>query len=138
MIKSILIAYDGSETAEKAFDYAVALAQKFQVGLEVLAVAQLPDPPEDVETEAIIERARSHYTKLYGKLLHRAAATGVKPSFKIGVGHPAEQIVAHAEAAGANLIVLGHRGRSAVERWLTGSVTKAVMSYAHCAVMIVR
>ncbi len=54
------------------------------------------------------------------------------------VGHPAEQVVGEAQKIGADLIVLGHRGKSLIERWLTGSTTKQVMGYAHCPVLVVR
>jgi nucleotide-binding universal stress UspA family protein len=36
------------------------------------------------------------------------------------------------------LIVMGHRGKSMLQRWLLGSVSKRVLSYAPCSVTIVR
>jgi len=63
---------------------------------------------------------------------------GVQPRFEIKVGHPAEQIVHFAEEAGADTIVMGHRGENLLQRWLLGSVAKRVISYAHCTVVVVR
>jgi nucleotide-binding universal stress UspA family protein len=34
--------------------------------------------------------------------------------------------------------VTGHRGKGLFERWLLGSVSRLVIAYARCAVMVVR
>jgi nucleotide-binding universal stress UspA family protein len=36
------------------------------------------------------------------------------------------------------MIVMGHRGKSRLQRWLLGSVSKRVLSYAPCTVTVVR
>ncbi len=137
-IKKILIAYDGSESAGKAYLYALDLARKYDANLLVLAVASPPEPPEDVETEALLENAQEHYEKSFALLREQAVAQGFEPRFEIVVGHPAEQIIYRAEQEGIDLIVMGHRGKNFIQRWLLGSVTKRVISYAHCAVMVIR
>ena len=138
MIKHILVAYDGSEQADKAFALALDFASKYQAKLTVIAVARFPEPPEDVETEAMIENAEEHYKELFKILNDKAILLGVNPVFKIVVGHPAEQIVDFAEQQGVDHIVMGHRGNTFFHRWLLGSVAKQVMIYAHCAITIVR
>ncbi|MGC1816926.1 MAG: universal stress protein [Casimicrobiaceae bacterium] len=134
----ILCGYDGSAAAEKAFDFALALASAFKSELRVLAVAQLPEPPEDVETEALVESAQDHFEKLFVGLRAKAAAAGVTPGFEVSAGHPAEQILYHADSWNADHIVLGHRGKNAFRRWLMGSVSHRVISYAVCTVTVVR
>ena len=134
----ILCAYDGSAAAEKAFDYAVALSKAFGGELKVVSVAQPPEPPEDVETEAILESAKEHFEKGFEALARKAEAAQARASFEVAVGHPAEQILYQAEAFGADHIVIGHRGKSFVERWLVGSVSKRVVAYAGCNVTVVR
>jgi nucleotide-binding universal stress UspA family protein len=37
-----------------------------------------------------------------------------------------------------DLIVIGHRGKTFLQRRLLGLVTKRVISYAHCVVLVVR
>lgn len=64
MISRILMAYDGSEPANKAFTFAVDLARKYQAALTVLAVSRPPEIAEDVETRAILENSRKHYRRL--------------------------------------------------------------------------
>ncbi len=138
MIKKIVVAYDGSDQAEKAFVWAADLAAKFTAQLVVLAVARPPEPPEAVETMAVLESATDYYRQHFDDLKKKAAALGVLVRFEVRVGHPAEQIIHFANEEGAEVIVMGHRGKTFVQRWLLGSVSKRVLSYAHCTVVIVR
>ena len=50
----------------------------------------------------------------------------------------AAAIVNYAEKEGAELITIGTRGRTGIKRMLLGSVASAVVTFAHCAVMIVK
>jgi nucleotide-binding universal stress UspA family protein len=53
------------------------------------------------------------------------------------VGVPHKQIVKIAEDGNYELIVMGKRGFSEVERFFVGSVTQKVLSEAHCPVLVV-
>jgi nucleotide-binding universal stress UspA family protein len=41
------------------------------------------------------------------------------------------------EAAGADLIVVGRRGRNTFERLILGSVSERILRFAHCPVLVV-
>ncbi|TMH36475.1 MAG: universal stress protein [Betaproteobacteria bacterium] len=138
MFQKILIAYDGSAPSRKAYEAALDLAKRYQAQIHVVAVARPPDFAEDVETEATLESAREHLGRQFGELESQAARAGLKPHFRVVTGHPAEQIVRAAEQQAIELIVLGHRGHGMFERWLLGSVSRTVIAYAPCAVMVVR
>lgn len=138
MINRILVAYDGSDPAKKAYDSALDLAQKYQAEVWVLTVARPPDFAEDVETEAILEGSRKHHHRLLAQLKQQSADSKLHIHFEVAVGHPAEQIIRHAEQHGANLIVMGHRGKTLFERWRLGSISQRVLQYAHCPVLVVR
>lgn len=138
MIRKILAAYDGSESADKAYAYALDMAKKYGAELLVLSIARPPEPPEDVETEAMLENAEWHYEKQFTMMKQRAAAEGVRAEFKVAVGHPVEQIIYHADDNGIDLIIMGHRGKGFFERLMLGSISKQVVHYANCAVLIVR
>ncbi len=138
MNSRILCAYDGSPAADKAFDYALALAAAFGAELHVLAVAQPPEPPEDVETEALLESAQERFEKQFAALRARPVALSPTPKFEVSAGHPAEQILYQADRLHADHIVLGHRGKNVFQRWLMGSVSHRVISYAVCSVTVVR
>lgn len=138
MINKILLAYDGSESAKKALATALDLARKYQAELYVLSVAQPPDFGEDVETEAIVENSRSYHERTLLPVKDLVATSGVKAVFEVAVGHPAEQIIYHADRYRVDLIVLGHRGKSLFRRLLLGSVSKQVVQYAERTVLVVR
>ena len=138
MIKRILIAFDGSGHSQKAFDHALDLASRYTAELYVLTVAPIPEVPSDVETEALIESARSHHSSLLDGLKDKTARAGVVAHFEVSIGHVARQILDHAAIHAVDLIVLGHRGGGVLDRWLLGSVSSRVISYAECAVLVVR
>jgi nucleotide-binding universal stress UspA family protein len=138
VFQKILVAYDGSGPARKAYDTALDLAKKYISEIHVVAVARPPEFAEEVETEAAVESAREHFQKQFGHLTSKATHVGLNPHFHIQTGHPSEQIVRVAEKHGIDLIILGHRGHGVFERWLLGSVSRTVIAYAHCAVMVVR
>ena len=134
MLKKILVAYDGSDAAGRAFEQAVDLAGKYGAELHVLTVARPPEFGEEVETEAVVENSRRHAHQILKPLKDKAPAARLE----VSVGHPAVKITAYADEHGIDLIVMGHRGKTLFERWLVGSVAKKVMSYATCSVLIVR
>jgi len=134
----ILVAYDTSEPAGRAFDLSIDLARKYSAELIVLSVIRPPEPPEMVETEAILENGRAFYEEHFVKLREIIADSEVKPRFKVLVGHPAEKIINYANHEAVDVIIMGHRGKSLLKRWLMGSMSKRVVSYAHCSVLIVR
>jgi len=138
MFKKILLAYDGSKPAEKAFTESVEMAQKFGAALAIVTVLRPPEFAEDVETEALIENARQRFEPELARLQASARSSGVKADLHVRVGHPAEQIIAAAEEWHADLIVTGHRGQGMFERWLLGSVSRLVIAYARCAVLVMR
>ena len=138
MYRRILVGYDGSAAGRKAFDVALELAAKHGAELYVLSVARPPEVGDDVETEAVIENSRQYHRRALAELKSSIAAKGVKTHFEVAVGHPAEQIIFDADRHATDLIVVGHRGRSKLARFLLGSVSEQVVQYAGHPVLVVR
>jgi len=138
MIQKILVAFDGSKEAERAFQFALEIASPFNASMVVLSVARPPEPPSMVETAALLESATEHFEAKFKDLRSQAETKQIALETLVAAGHPAEQIVHQAVEMQADLIVMGHRGKSMVQRWLLGSVSKRVLSYAPCSVTIVR
>ena len=137
-MKRILVAYDGSAPAAKAFALALDFAAQYGAEVTVLAVARPPEFGSEVETEAVTENSKKHYRQVLKPLSEVAAAAKIAAHFEVVVGHPAERIVRHAETWQADLIVVGHRGQTFFERLLVGSVAKHVIDHAPCAVLVAR
>lgn len=135
-MKRILVGFDGSAAAQTALSFAADLAGHYQAVLHVVAVAQPPEIGDDIETEALIERSESRARARLARA--RAQYPQLDLVTATMVGHPAEQLLRYAEENGIDHIVLGHRGRSFFDRWLLGSVSRRVVSYASCTVTITR
>ena len=137
MIKKILVGYDGSEPAARAFDFALDLGRRYGAALHILAVARPPEFGTEVETEAVIETSRHHFAHVLQPLKARLATESIESKFEVVVGHPAKQLLLYAERHGIDHIVVGHRGHSVFEHWLLGSVARQVIGHAPCAVTVV-
>lgn len=138
LITKILVAYDGSQPAEKAFLYALDLAESLHVPFEVFEVLLIPgapgfpsDTPSHAREEFERFEARSH------ELSSIAQARGVSPSFRIVTGLAVREIVNRAASGGFDLIVIGHHHHSALGQLLSPSVAKATIDAAPCATLVV-
>lgn len=134
----ILVGHDGSRDAETAFEDALDLAALAGARLSVVSVASLPEPPTEVETQAVIEAATAHYEELFESLRRQAQERQVPLRTHVLVGHPADQILKWAAQHGVDLIVVGHRGKSAIAEWVSGSTSRRVVAHAKSPVLVVR
>ncbi len=137
-MKRILVAYDGSTSSAKAFSLGVELSEKYGAELMVLAVARPPEFGTEVETEAVIENSKRHCHDILRPLHTMVGAAKIQTHFEIATGHPGEQIVRHAQDWKADLIVVGHRGRTFLDHLLIGSVARHAITHAPCAVLVAR
>ncbi len=137
-IQRILVGYDESGPAKRAFEHALELAHRFGAELLVVSVVRIPESGLLAEVEGVIDTAEEHFKEAFAQMQRAAVEAGVRFSGEVVAGHPAEQLVHLAELKRADLVVLGSRGRSKVSRWLLGSVSERVLRYAHCPVTIIR
>jgi nucleotide-binding universal stress UspA family protein len=140
--KSILIAYDGSETSKKAASAAAELADRFHAKVEAIYVMELP---VDAITMELAEPATPDVQeKLKGdglKILDEAQlllGTANHPLFTLLEGSPGPSIIKYAETTGSDLIMVGHRGLNRMEELLVGSVSNYIIRHAHCPVMVMK
>ena len=135
----ILVAIDGSEGSEHAFEKALELAGVTGATLLALAVeGPLPAYAATVgEVEEVKREKDIFFTRLLASVRGRADEAGIPMEVELRVGHAAELIVHHARERHADLVVLGHRGHFLRDRML-GSTADRVAEHADCPVMIVR
>lgn len=136
-ISQILLAYDASDEADHAFEYARARARRFDAALEVLSVVTAPAFGDIVETKAVLEDGSQKAKQGQRRLRHVTQGEPFSVQFHTKFGRPPEQILAHAEMVGADLIVMGHRHRSLMERGFHRSTAVSVREAAGCPVLIV-
>jgi nucleotide-binding universal stress UspA family protein len=133
----LLIGHDGSRDADTAFEDALDLAARARARLTVVSVASPPEPPTEVETQASIELATRHYENSLN-LRRQAQERNVTFETHVLAGHPADQILKAAAKFGADMIVVGHRSRSAIRDWVSGFTSRRVFTHATCPVLVVR
>jgi len=136
----ILVAVEQSKYSAKALEHAVELAKKENAVLTALTVAETLEGMEEVFPESFLEEKllkqaqdTSNEAKEYAQGKGVALKAVVESNASVG-----ECILATAESIGADLIILGSRGKKGVERFLLGSVATKVAAHAKCSVLIVR
>jgi nucleotide-binding universal stress UspA family protein len=141
MATSIVVGTDGSEPADRALDEAISIALRDGASLHI--VSAFPDPA--IIRERITSSAKTesvHLAEVADSVLTRAARhaeeRGVKAETYARESDPAQAILDVADEQGADLIVVGSRGLSGIQRFLLGSVSQKVSAHARCNVMIVR
>jgi len=144
MFQHILIPVDGSNTAMTAVAKAAGLAKAFGSKVTALYVV---DPYPFTGVGADFAYGQSQYlsaaTAEANTALDAAKAAleeaGVPVATLVGEGHAVHDgIVRAAEAAGADLIVMGSHGRRGLEKLVLGSVTQRVLGVAKVPVLVVR
>lgn len=138
MVSNMIVAYDGSKQSEKAFRFALDMAEKYAAKMTVVSVASPGEPAMAVEMEEMLDNAKEYFEGHYQCLREIARQKGIEMMSEVRIGHPAEQILLAAEEKQADVIVMGHRGDRMIQRWLVGSVAKRVIAYSQCTVVVVR
>ena len=140
--KKILVGYDGSENARRALDRAIALSSDQGATLRVLVavstVLMVYGPTAPYYPPGYPEQVMKEGRKLLDAAVSRAKDAGRIVSGSVEDGHPSEIILHIAEGDGVDLIVLGRRGISGVERFLMGGVSSSVVNHSKCDVLIVK
>ena len=88
--------------------------------------------------QQVIHTARGDAERVVSGAVERLAAAGAKASSEIRDAPAAPGIVAAAGNAGADLIVIGTRGRTGLARLVLGSVARGVLHRARVSVLTVR
>ena len=140
MIKSMLVAIDGSAKSFETFDFALELASACNAVpfIYLLSVVQPPESLYLVETDSLVDSATKQYEEILKKLTEKAKAKNIPVRTAVAVGHPAGEIVKFANDKNCDLIVVGQTGKSKLGGLLLGSVSRRVAAEARCNVMIVK
>ncbi len=148
----VLVATDGSEQSLKAARYLrdlldPASVEKISVIAVVRPLAAVPFASDFGEEEHAAQQAEVNPT---GYSFQRAAREAVDrvagelrdmtPNVETTVrsGTPADQIIRAADELEADLIVIGGRGKGAMEAIVLGSVAYRVLHHAPCPVLVMR
>jgi len=137
-IERIILPIDGSDYAKKAAKKAFFIAKKIDVEVDIISVL---DPFRYSTHHEIFHTftklRREQAVKYLDEIEKMGKNIGAKCSIRlIDKGTPLEEIIKSANPS--DLIVIGIKGHSNIERMLIGNVTEKVVRHAKCSVMVVR
>jgi nucleotide-binding universal stress UspA family protein len=101
-------------------------------------VLSVVEPPHVLVIPSLAQTATEAAQALVKNAADRLIGLGLETSTHVTQDHPRSAVVAYAELWGADLIVVGSHGQSAITRFLMGSVAQAVVRHAPCSVEVVR
>jgi nucleotide-binding universal stress UspA family protein len=140
-MSTVLVAVDGSPSALHAVEHAAAIAKRASADVCVLNV-QLPIGPGRPETAADRAQIEKLLDAQARPVLDAATAIlrdrGVAHQARMAVGEIAQTIVATAQQVGAEQIIMGSRGMSALPGLMVGSNATKVVHLAQVPVTIVK
>ncbi|WP_416667670.1 universal stress protein [Egbenema bharatensis] len=156
MISRILVALDDSPDQNPIFAEALTLAKQEDAQLMLVHILSTDERDRSPLTSLIpyscsitraelvqryeqqkLETERNSLNQLK-RLAQEAQKYGIHTEITQQIGNPRQLICYLASKWGADLIVVGQRQRSWFDRWLLGSVSRAVMGQSPCSVRVVR
>lgn len=148
LIKKILVAIDGSKSADKALDFAIDLASKYSAEVKIVTVFEEPSPAlvargtlySPTSTENYLKELMEFHAEILSKALKKTKKNKakLKVSKKLLTGRAADKIVETAKEGNFDLIIVGSRGLGGIKEIFLGSVSDRIADEATCPVLIVK
>lgn len=139
----IVVGVEGSGGAKAALRWAVREAEHRGARVEVVTayantyVPASPDfnyvPLDPIDLESEVRKMQS---AVVDETLAELGDTDIEVTRKVVRGRPADSLIAAAE--GADMLVVGSRGRGGFRGLLLGSVSQQIAHHGSCPVVIVR
>ena len=141
MYKRILLAYDGSDSGQKALLDCHDIAQWSHAELTLIAV--MPSPMNVIAFEGGIydpgsaELEKEKYADILAEGLRRLSDSGYTATGEVLTGETVDEITRYALKMDADLIVVGHKHLEGwAARWWRGSISGALIERASCSVLV--
>ena len=136
-IKRIMLALDGSPGSEATLPHAVALARAYSIPVQLLHVVDGPGvEADDSKLRGWLDRQKQNMETRFCEI--ERAEPEIKFEQVFDEGDPATCIVNRAEKQPDCIIALGSHGRTALSRWMFGSVSEKVIQVARVPVLVAR
>jgi nucleotide-binding universal stress UspA family protein len=142
MVQTVAVGTDGSGTADKAVDFAIDLAARYEAKI-VFISAYVPVNESRLKREAREAPDEVQWTinpaedvdATLRECEERAEQRGLRWASEARQGDPAKVLVELAAVTAADVLVIGNKG---MERKVLGSVPNSVSHNAPCSVLIVK
>jgi nucleotide-binding universal stress UspA family protein len=148
-IKKILIAIDKSGYRQKVIETGTILAKALGASLTAIHVVDraslgvvwdllsyYPGARAEMYERAVEKESAKLLDEV--KDLEQVKGVKIKTDLITNTSSAAEGILNYAKEADADLIIIGTKGMTGIEKFLMGSVASKVLSHAHCPVLAIR
>lgn len=139
MFRRIIVGLDGSSGSRQALQAAIALARIMKAEIFLVSVMELPHYPgvlDEVEDER--NTAQRFFDEIQKDAAQQVTAVGLMAHCEIRAGHAGKVLPQYAQEKKADLLVIGHSGRSGVWGKVLGATADKVVDHASCSVLVVR
>ena len=140
--KRILVPHDFSDDAAAALDFAVELAKQLGGELHLLHAYRMPleifSPYGVAIPDSVMPEIREAASRRLKELSAQVKDAGLQVQLHLREGPPADSIAEAARELGADLIVMGTRGRTGLAHVVLGSVAERTVRSAPCPVLTLK
>ncbi len=151
--RKILVALDYSPQSDVVFEQALELAKKEEAELMLFHCLQQFESQGvgsyssiygrelinfSSQMQELFQQEREEAREWLAAYCQKATEQGIPTEWDLKQGDPARHIRELASAWGADLIVLGRRGRQGLAEIVLGSVSNNVVHHAPCSVLVVQ
>ena len=138
MLKTILLAIDSSEQTLRVIQFLKELQIQPATKIILAHVIPSPEPDMDIAVDRPHTSEELLYRQVEKQLQSYQADLPGESTLEIVTGDPAAEIIRLAHIHQADLIVIGSRGLTGLQRILEGSVSSQVVAEAPCSVLVVK
>lgn len=140
-IKKIMVACDFSEYSKQALQYASDLAENLQADLiithvinqsDIDAIQKIVGYTATISLEEFVKNQFEDRSQRIDKLVEETAANHLSAKKVVKIGIPFHELIQAVKDEGADLVVMGPKGRSNLKGILFG--TTAEKMFRHCPV----
>jgi nucleotide-binding universal stress UspA family protein len=132
----VLLAYDGSVEGRKALREGALLAKR--CGAKIFLLSVVADNSAFNVADGQVVAQQDAYQKVFDEAVAKVKELGYEMEAKLVRGEPSEQIGAYARKIQADLVVVGHRKKSLIERWWSGSTGSYLIDNINCTLLVAR
>ncbi len=154
-LRHILLVTDGSPSSQQAVQYLGSLPLPVETRVEVMHVLppapipmilentsfgslQVTTPEQVLEVEAALRAKEERDGQALLDATVISLPGGLAASSVLKRGDAATEIIDYVKAHEIDLIVTGSRGLGQIQSWLMGSVSRKLVHYSGCSVLVVR
>jgi nucleotide-binding universal stress UspA family protein len=141
MYRRIVLAYDGTKEGRTALREGALVALRsnaqifllaIQTGVAGIGIA------DSLQAGPLPQRQLEDFKTILEEGVVGLKSLGVEPVAKLVSGEPAIEIRNFAREVGADLVVVGHRRQSLLDRWWSGSSGAYILDNIDCSLLVAR